>query len=61
MPTTMTSSIATFSPENVLFVVGVLKVADFGLGKDLTSETLVLTASAAELGTPFYRARGWPW
>lgn len=43
-------------PENVLFVGGVLKVADFGLGKDLTSETLVLTASDAELGTPLYRA-----
>jgi serine/threonine protein kinase len=43
-------------PENVLFVDGVLKVADFGLGKDLTSETLALTASNAELGTPLYRA-----
>jgi len=43
-------------PENVLFVGGVLKVADFGLGKDLASETLMLTASDAELGTPLYRA-----
>lgn len=43
-------------PENVLFINGELKVADFGLGKDLGSETLALTASDAELGTPLYRA-----
>jgi serine/threonine-protein kinase len=43
-------------PANVLFVRGVLKVADFGLGKDLTSETTALTRSDAELGTPLYRA-----
>jgi serine/threonine protein kinase len=43
-------------PANVLFVSGVLKVADFGLGKDLTLDTAALTASDAELGTPMYRA-----
>jgi serine/threonine-protein kinase len=44
-------------PENVLFVHGVLKVADFGLGKDLTAEgTAGLTAPDEELGTPLYRA-----
>jgi eukaryotic-like serine/threonine-protein kinase len=43
-------------PENVLFVNGVVKVADFGLGKDLSSDSLALTKSDAELGTPLYRA-----
>jgi serine/threonine protein kinase len=43
-------------PENVLVVEKALKVADFGLGKDLSSESLALTASRAEIGTPLYRA-----
>ncbi len=43
-------------PDNVLFVNGVPQIADFGLGKRLTSASTVLTGSHAQLGTLAYMA-----